>query len=92
MAERRNDEVQQLKMSAEKRKINKKKENIQMILMQKRNLFANQIGEKVEQNNKPQEEEEIFIEKSEDPRGIKGLDLSKHRKRRKKCRRRLLEL
>ena len=60
-----------------------------MILMQKRNLFANQIGEKVEQNNKPQEEEEeIFIEKSEDPRGIKGLDLSKHRKRWKKCRRR----
>ena len=89
MAERRINEVQQLKMSAEKRKINKKKQNIQMILMQKRNLFANQIGEKVEQNNKPQEEEEeIFIKKSEDPRGIKGLDLSKHRKKRKKCRRR----
>ena len=60
-----------------------------MILMQKRNPFANQIGEKVEQNNKPQEdEEEIFIEKSEDPRGIKGLELSKHSKKRKKSRRR----
>ena len=69
--------------------MNKRKQNLQMILMQKRNLFANQIGEKVEQNNKPQEdEEEIFIEKSEVPRGIKGLDLSKHSKRRKKSRRR----
>ena len=47
--------------------MNKRKQNLQMILMQKRNPFANQIGEKVEQNNKPQEdEEEIFIEKSED--------------------------
>ena len=79
MLERRIEEIQQLKRSAKKRKINRKKQNIQMILMQKRNLFANQIGEKVEQNNKPQEDEEdIFIEKSEDPRGIKGLDLSKH--------------
>ena len=53
MAKRRIDEIQQLKRSAEKRKMNKMKHNPQMSLRQNRNFFVKQIGEKVEQNNKP---------------------------------------
>ena len=61
MLERRIEEIQQLKTSAEKRKINKKKQNIQMILMKKMNFFTNQIGEAVEQNNKPRKKKKYLL-------------------------------
>ena len=61
MLERRIEEIQQLKTSAEKRKINKKKQNIQMILMKKMNFFSNQIGEAVEQNNKPRKKKKYLL-------------------------------
>lgn len=61
MPERRIEEIQQLKTSAEKRKINKKKQNIQMILMKKMNFFSNQIGEAVEQNNKPRKKKKYLL-------------------------------
>ena len=43
MAERnRNEYLEKMKRSAEKRKLSKRKNQIQMVLMQRRNLFANQ--------------------------------------------------
>ena len=61
MPERRIEEIQQLKTSAEKRKINKEKQNIQMSLMKKMNFFSNQIGEAVEQNNKPRKKKKYLL-------------------------------
>ena len=91
MAERnRNEYLEKMKRSAEKRKLSKRKNQIQMVLMQRRNLFANQNGEQMEQNHKPQEDKEDMIldSREEDPRGIKGLNLSKHYKKRKKSKKR----
>ena len=88
MVERnRNEDLEQMKKSAEKRKLSKRKNQIQMVLMQRRNLFANQNGEQMEQNHKPQEDKEDEFRK-EEPREIKGLNLSKHCKKRKKSKKR----
>ena len=58
--------------------------------MQRRNLFANHDMKQLVQNQKLQEvKEDINIDiEYEDPRGIKGLDLSKYLKRKKKSRKR----
>ena len=58
--------------------------------MQRRNLFANQDMKQLVQNQKLQEvKEDINMDiEYEDPRDIKGLDLSKHLKRKKKSRKR----
>ena len=79
-----------MKLSAEKRRQTKRKHQIQDHLMQRRNLFANQDMKQLVQNQKLQEvKEDINIDIGyEDPRDIKGLDLSKHLKRKKKSRKR----
>lgn len=57
MVERnKNDELEQMNKSAEKRMLNKRKGQIQMYLMQRRNLFANQNWEQMEQSHKPQKD------------------------------------
>ena len=48
-----NEELNQMKYSAEKRRQNLRKNKIQMILMQRRNLFAKSNGEQMDQNHKP---------------------------------------
>ena len=81
MAERnKNDELEQMKKSTEKRRLNKRKSQIQIYLMQRRNLFANPNGEQMKQNHKPQEDkEDMILEfRKENPKEIKGLYLSKH--------------
>ena len=63
MAERmKNDDQEALKNSAEKRKLLRRKANIQKLLFSKRQLFANKIGEQVGQSNQPQEVEEEISE------------------------------
>ena len=63
MAERmKNDDQETLKNSAEKKKLLRRKENIQELLYSKRQLFANKIGEQVGQPNQPQEAEEELSE------------------------------
>ena len=91
MAERNeNEDLNQMKNSAEKRRQNSRKNKIQRILMQRRNLFAKSNGEQMDQNHKPQEvKEDIVLEyKEEEPRVIKGLDLTKHYQKRKKSKKR----
>ena len=85
-----NEDQNQLKLSAEKRRQTKRKHQIQDHLMQRRNLFANQDMKQLVQNQKLQEvKEDINMDiEYEDPRDIKGLDLSKHLKRKKKSRKR----
>ena len=85
-----NEDQNQLKLSAEKRIQTKRKNQIQDHLMQRRNLFANQDMKQLVQNQKLQEvKEDINMDiEYEDPRDIKGLDLSKHLKRKKKSRKR----
>ena len=58
--------------------------------MQRRNLFANQDMKQLVQNQKLQEvKEDINMDiEYEDPRDIKGLNLSKHLKIKKKPRKR----
>ena len=85
-----NEGQNQFKLSAEKRRQTKRKHQIQDHLMQRRNLFANQDMRQLVQNQKLQVvKEDINIDiEYEDPRDIKGLDLSKHLKRKKKSRKR----
>lgn len=85
-----NEYLNQMKLSAEKRRQTKRKHLIQEHLMQRRNLFANQDMKQLDQIQKLQEVKEdknLKIE-NEDPRDIKGLDLTKHLKRKKKSRKR----
>lgn len=87
MAERmKNDDQETLKNSAEKKKLLRRKENIQKLLYSKRQLFANKIGEQVGQPNQPQEvEEEKSETKNKEAPRVKGwMNLSKHTRRRKK--------
>ena len=87
MAERNeNEDLNQMKNSAEKRRQNSRKNKIQRILMQRRNLFAKSNGEQMDQNHKPQEvKEDIVLEyKEEEPRVIKGSDLTKHYQKKEK--------
>ena len=58
--------------------------------MQRKNLFSNQDIKQLDQIQKLQEgkEDKSLKIENEDPRDIKGLDLSKHLKRKKKSRKR----
>ena len=79
-----------MKYHQEKRRQTKRKHLIQEHLMQRRNLFANQDMKQLDQIQKLQEGKEdknLKIE-NEDPRDIKGLDQTKHLKRKKKSRKR----
>ena len=81
MAERENnEEIQRLKNSAEKRKLSRRKRKIDEILSKKRILFANPEMGKVGQPNDAPED----IEVEEGPREKGWLDLSSHKKRRKR--------
>ena len=83
--------IKQWKDSAEKKKLKRRRNAIQDILMMKRNLFAKPNEEQAIQNSNPQEaSEDINLDiEEEDPRGIKGLDLSKcHKKRKRNSRKR----
>ena len=91
MAERNGKEdFNQIKNSSEKRRLNKRKNQLQEKLMEGRNLFTKTNGEEMNQNHKPQEDkEDIILDfKKEDPGVIKGLDLTKHYKKRKKSKKR----
>ena len=85
-----NEDQNQLKLSAEKRRRTKRKHQIQDHLMQRRNLFDNQDMMQLVQIQKLQEVKEDIIMKNEykHPTSIKQLDLSKHLKRKKKSRKR----
>ena len=58
--------------------------------MQRRNIFANKDMKQLDQIQKHQEgkEDKSLKIENEDPRDIKGLDLTKHLKRKKKSRKR----
>ena len=95
MAERNeNEDLNQMKNSAEKRRQNSRKNKIQRIPMQRRNLFAKSNGEQMDQNHKPQEvKEDILLDyKEEEPRAIKGLDLTKHYQKRNKIKEKVLDM
>ena len=80
MAEREyNEEIQELKKSAEKRKLSRRKRTIEEMIRKRRNLFANPEVGKVGQPNEAPED----IEVEEGPREKGWLDLSSHKKRRK---------
>ena len=85
-----NEDQNKLKLSSEKRRQTKRKHQIQDHLMQRRNLFANQDMKQYVLIKKLQEVKEDINMKTEyeDPRDIKGLDLSKHLKKKKKSRKR----
>ena len=52
MAEKNeNEDLNQMKYSAEKRRQNLRKNKIQMMLMQRRNIFAKSNGEQMDKNH-----------------------------------------
>ena len=93
MAERFIDEThQKLKDSAEKRRLKARKEKIQTEIISRRKLFATNIGESDIQINEPEEVKEDPIYKKEDPGCNAHMELSKYKRRRKCCKKKMLEL
>ena len=73
------DDYENLKKSAEKRRLGMRKRKLEALLTSKRHIFSNIISENVGQPNNSEEVKEV----KEDQRDIGRLDLSSHKKRRK---------